>query len=210
MIFVDGENFTIRGQDLAKAAGITLIHGKYWEPDTFLWFPNMHGEFPTFSGTAWNAQHGGADIRAQRSYYYTAIAGDERKLRKTRLAIRELGFEPNVFKKVKGTKSKGVDVSLTTALVSHAYRHSYEVAYLLAGDGDYVPMVEEAKRAGRRVVVAFFEKHGLNPELRIAADHFIDLTDPLERWWKAEHDGIAKRRENEERRAKRLSADSAK
>jgi uncharacterized LabA/DUF88 family protein len=103
----------------------------------------------------------GPDIRARRAYYYTGVVGDERKLRKARLAIRELGFEPNVFKKPKGTKSKGVDVSLTTAVVSHAYRRGYDVAFLIAGDGDYVPMVEEAKRAGTRVVVAFFEKHGL-------------------------------------------------
>jgi uncharacterized LabA/DUF88 family protein len=203
MIFVDGENLTIRGQDLAKARGINLIHGKYWEPETFLWFPHMHGEYPEFSSTAWMAQHQGADIRAQRAYYYTAIVGDERKLRKTRLAIRDLGFDPNVFKKAKGTKSKGVDVSLTTALVSHAYRGSYDVAYLLAGDGDYVPMVEEAKRAGRRIVVAFFEKHGLNPELRIAADHFIDLSDRMERAWKDEHTLI-------ERESARVEREKAK
>jgi uncharacterized LabA/DUF88 family protein len=138
-------------------------------------------------------EYRGADIRAERAYYYTAVVGDERKLTRTRLAIRNLGFEPNVFKKAKGTKSKGVDVSLTTALVGHAHRASYQVAYLLAGDGDYVPMVEEAKRAGRRVVVAFFEKHGLNPQLRIAADHFIDLSDSFEKAWLSEHE----RRERE-------------
>ena len=112
-----------------------------------------------------------------RSYYYTSVQGDDEKLNATRLALRDLGFEPNVFKKVKGTPSKGVDVSLTTDVVSLAYRGAYDVAYLIAGDGDYVPLVEEVKRAGARVVVAFFENHGLNNELRVVADDFVDLTD---------------------------------
>lgn len=187
MIFVDGENFTLRGQEFAKRSNITLLQGDSWEPDTFLWLPDLHGEFPRYSTAAWSAERAGIDIRSERAYYYTAVVGDERKLRRVRLAIRKLGFEPNVFKKPKGTKSKGVDVSLTTALVSHAYRNSYEVAYLLAGDGDYVPMVEEVKRAGRRVVVVFFEKHGLNPELRIAADHFIDISERFSSYWENEH-----------------------
>jgi uncharacterized LabA/DUF88 family protein len=187
MIFVDGENFTIRGQEFAKANGIELLRGRHWEPDTFLWIPGIHAEYPRYSNAAFIAeQHRGADIRARRSLYYTAVVGDERKLKKARLAIRDLGFEPNVFKKAKGTKSKGVDVSLTTDLVSHAYRDSYEVAYLVAGDGDYVPMVTEAKRAGRRVVVAFFEKHGLNDELRIAADAYIDLGERFAQSWRDE------------------------
>jgi uncharacterized LabA/DUF88 family protein len=188
MIFVDGENFTIRGQDFAKKSKLPLVRGEWWEPDTFLWIPDIHGEYPLFSDSAWIAQaHRSADIRAQRSYYYTAVIGDERRLRKARLAIRSLGFEPNVFKKAKGTQSKGVDVTLTSDFVSHAYRNSYEVAYLVAGDGDYVPMVNEAKRAGKRVVVAFFENHGLNDELRIAADHFIDLSKSFRDHWNAEH-----------------------
>jgi hypothetical protein len=80
-----------------------------------------------------------------------------------------------VFTKQRGGEpSKGVDVTLTTALVSHAYRDDYDVAFLICGDGDYVPVVEEIKHAGKRVVVVFFgEKFGLNletptPDMRCA------------------------------------------
>jgi hypothetical protein len=196
MIFVDGENFTIRGQEFARDKGIELVKGPAWERDTFLWLPDLHGEYPRYSDHVWVVEsHRGADIRAERAYYYTSVVGDERKLKRVRLAIRALGFEPNVFKKVKGVKSKGVDVSLATAVVSHAYRHSYDVAYLIAGDGDYVPMVEEAKRAGRKVVVVFFEKYGLSPDLRIAADHFIDVAKPFTTYW--ENDARRRGREAE-------------
>jgi hypothetical protein len=180
MVFVDGENLTIRGQEFARAHGIQLVQGRYWEPDTFLWLPGVEGSAP-FVGTA---------TRAERAYYYTAVVGDDERLMTTRLAIRNLGFDPNVFKKAKGTRSKGVDVSLTTAVVSHAYRGSYEIAFLVAGDGDYAPMVEEAKRAGRRIVVAFFENYGLNPALRIAADVFIDLGEHFALNWRREIDDL--------------------
>jgi hypothetical protein len=47
MVFVDGENFTIRGQKLAKDNSIELKEGKYFCKDTFLWFPryNAHNNF---------------------------------------------------------------------------------------------------------------------------------------------------------------------
>jgi uncharacterized LabA/DUF88 family protein len=190
MVFVDGENFTIRGQEFARAHAIELIRGAYWEPDTFLWMPSAEGDLPVFTASAIEARYEGRDVRAERAYYYTALVGDDERLLTTRLAIRNLGFEPNVFKKAKGTRSKGVDVSLTTALVAHAYRQSYDVAYLIAGDGDYAPMVEEAKRAGRRVFVVFFEEHGLSRELQIAGDMFLDLGGKFVTHWQGEHEDI--------------------
>jgi hypothetical protein len=33
MVFVDGENFTIRGQEFAKKKGIQLESGEYWSED---------------------------------------------------------------------------------------------------------------------------------------------------------------------------------
>jgi uncharacterized LabA/DUF88 family protein len=54
------------------------------------------------------------------------------------------------------------------------------VAVLVAGDGDYVPLVEEVKRLGKVVIVTSFEGEGLglSPELRLSADIFIGI-DPF-------------------------------
>ena len=60
------------------------------------------------------------------------------------------------------------------------------MAVLIAGDGDYVPLVEAVKRMGLHVVVGFFERNGLNPELRIAADDFVDITDHFVKAWESE------------------------
>jgi uncharacterized LabA/DUF88 family protein len=50
---------------------------------------------------------------------------------------------------------------------------------LVAGDGDYVPLLDEVKRLGKISVVVFFEKEGMNPDLRLAADYFV----PVDTWF---------------------------
>jgi hypothetical protein len=44
MVFVDGENFTIRLQNVASAEGIALVDGPYAEKDFFAW-TFKHGYF---------------------------------------------------------------------------------------------------------------------------------------------------------------------
>jgi len=48
-------------------------------------------------------------------------------------------------------------------MLSHAFLNNYDVATLIAGDADYVPLVEEVKRLGKVVYVLFFVSNGLSP-----------------------------------------------
>jgi hypothetical protein len=41
MMFVDGENFTIRSQIFAKTRGITMEPGSYYRKDVFVWLPGV-------------------------------------------------------------------------------------------------------------------------------------------------------------------------
>jgi uncharacterized LabA/DUF88 family protein len=74
------------------------------------------------------------------------------------------------------------EIALTTDMLSHGYRTNYDVAVLFAGDGDYVPLVEEVKRLGKVVYIMFFQGSGVNMffqgsgvnnELRLASDTFL-------------------------------------
>jgi uncharacterized LabA/DUF88 family protein len=189
MLFVDGENLTRRGQETLRSEGIPLRAGDLWQRDVFLWLPEApadhaffayHGH--QFTGQAWQ----GPRVReAARAYFYTSTTSDEPGWTDTRLALRSLGFEPRLFRRARG-RSKAVDVALTTDVLVLAAEGRYEVAVIFAGDGDYVPLVEAVKRMGRHVVVGFFEGDGLNPELRIAADEFVDLTQHFVRSWAAD------------------------
>ena len=57
---------------------------------------------------------------------------------------------------------------------------NYDAAVLIAGDSDYVPLVEEVKRRGKVVYVGFFvgPKSGLSEELKLSSDGFF-TTDVL-------------------------------
>jgi uncharacterized LabA/DUF88 family protein len=55
----------------------------------------------------------------------------------------------------------------------------------MAGDGDYVPLVEQLKRLGKRVVVSFFsEGAGLSTALKRSADEYFDITHLFGQAWK--------------------------
>ena len=180
MMFVDGENLTIRTQRLAADNGIKLAVGKHFMPDTFVWFPGIRGTRAITPGYLELQPH------AIRASYYTSLVGDDDRIRTVREEIRELGFSPHVFKKHRREdKAKAVDVTLTKDLLVNAFFNNYDVAVLIAGDGDYVPVVEELKRLGKVLYLAFYEGYGLSPELHMASDHFFEMGQEMMRQWAA-------------------------
>jgi hypothetical protein len=173
MLFIDGENLAIRARKYAESRGLCIPDGPNARKDVFVWFNGGHPLAPRFSAYERPGQ------LATRGYYYTSLVGDEQVLASVRRDLWEMGFSPQVFKRDANLhKAKGVDIALTTDMLSHAFRGNYEIAVLVAGDGDYVPLVEEVKRLGKLVWVWFLadEKYGLNPALKLAADHFMDMT----------------------------------
>jgi uncharacterized LabA/DUF88 family protein len=192
MVFVDGENFTIRAQQLARQEGLELSTDPvHYLQDVFVWMPTWHPvstpyllslfPFETNLGT--------------RAYYYTSVVGDDDKVLAVRRSLRARGFDPLVFKKPSGAaKSKGVDITLTKDMLSHAFQDHYEDALLIAGDADYIPLIEEVKRRGKRVFVAFFagEGLGLAQEVRLIADHFVDLGDLFIDAWRRRIEALEK------------------
>ena len=117
-----------------------------------------------------------------RSFYYTAVKANDPQLDALTWRIRECGFNPSVFKKQK-EKSKGVDITLAKDVLMNAFFGNYDVAVLVAGDADYVPLIEEVKRLGKVVYLIFFENEGLSKELHMASDHFFEMTGSfLETW----------------------------
>ncbi|MBI4464566.1 MAG: NYN domain-containing protein [Acidobacteria bacterium] len=178
MIFVDGENFTIRAQEIVGQSKSKLVEGENYRENCFVWFPKCH---PHFLATLHSRTPGFGLVRAS---YYTSVNNDE-ELKDIRIKLWKLGFNPNVFKKKrKDQKAKGVDIALTKDMLSHAFLGNYDIAILLAGDGDYVPLVEEVKRLGRRVWVSFFDQNGLSEDLRLVSDHFSDITNAFLSAWK--------------------------
>lgn len=70
---------------------------------------------------------------------------------------------------------KGVDIQLTTDLLTHSFKNNYDVAILVAGDSDYVGALQAVKDNGKNVEVALFGKEQTSRPLREVADRIITL-----------------------------------
>src|ERR1035438_8581163 len=98
MLFVDGENLTIRSQELAKDSGYQLIETFRYKRDCYVW-------------PVQNAQQILIPVHGEplplRSFYYTSLRADHDGIEKVRANLWQLGFEPHVFKRHRdGVKAK--------------------------------------------------------------------------------------------------------
>lgn len=71
-------------------------------------------------------------------------------------------------------RQKGVDTLIAVDMLTNAFDRNYATALLVAGDADFVPVVDEVKRRGPRVIVAA-EERSISPDLMRTADRFIAL-----------------------------------
>ena len=161
IVFVDGENLAIRfGAVLGENKLAPRIE---YERDVYVWTEqlNMH-------------HHRSCDVI--RRHYYTSVMGDSDKRSALHDRLQSLGIEsPHVFVRSKGKGSKRVDISLTTDMLTHAFRDNYDAAVLIAGDEDYVPLVDAVSNLGKNVFLWFID-NGLSQELRRRAHHYFDMT----------------------------------
>jgi uncharacterized LabA/DUF88 family protein len=173
MVFVDGQDYTNRSQAFAIAQGRELSPGPYHMRDVY---------FLPGTSTAYEFLHQANPelVRAAfvRAYYYTSVVGDAVLAEDIRNRLWASGFTAEVFQRSqREMQSKGVHITLTKDILSHAFLNSYDVAVLVAGDGEYVPLVQELKRLGKIVYVVFYGNQGTDAQLRRASDKFIAIDD---------------------------------
>ncbi len=159
MIFVDGSNVLIQ---LSKEIGVEFRADK--PPATAIEIvqqiisPNAHWQ-------------GGPIIL--RKYWFASYRGNDEDLLKYSRCLRNNRFEPMLFKKQDG-REKGVDIGLTKEMLVNAFHQNFDRALLIAGDEDYLGLVQEAKRYGQSIDGAFFN-HGLSEKLVLALDDFQEF-----------------------------------
>ena len=107
------------------------------------------------------------DDRLIRTYYYNAPYdqkhepkryGDQQRffgiLHRTPYLTLKLGrLIPRAWTYIQ----KGVDTRLSTDILTNAFKGNYEVAVLVSGDGDFEPVLEGVKEAGKNIVIATFD-----------------------------------------------------
>lgn len=178
IVFVDGENLVFRYQSMI-AEGRTPAPGVIHERDVFVWHPKL---------TQW------CMMNLIRVYVYTSMVGDDASIARMKKRISEVSFEydygrdddatgsgqlvPIVFKKAaKSQKSRQVDIQIAIDMMRFANNAGIEMLYLVSGDGDYLPLLQEVTRLGKEVYLGALSS-GLAPELQWVVDDFRTL-DPL-------------------------------
>ncbi len=97
------------------------------------------------------------------------ITLDKKPLRKRPYECEKCGNKKDIY------YEKGIDASLSTDLLWHAFQGSYDTAILLTGDDDYAPPIRKVKSLGKRVELWTF-KDRIGREMKEIADriNFID------------------------------------
>lgn len=172
MAFIDGENLVFNYQASVKHPEVKPKSSVSFLENVFVWNP----------ATINSSQH-----EIIRATYYTFAVGDDKKILEISSQIKLLTFDkdsrsrlpnnlhPRVFKKDKqGRRTKGVDIQMTVDILTHVFNDNVDTVFLVTGDGDFLPIINEIVRHGKQVVLAAF-KNGLNPILLNSVDLFIDL-----------------------------------
>ncbi|MFC2020253.1 NYN domain-containing protein [Chloroflexota bacterium] len=126
--------------------------------------------------------------RLIRIYYYNAMVGrreEPERYRKQQAFFSSVSATPYcelrlgrlVYINWPNTPpyEKGVDIQLTTDLLTHSYKDNYDVAILVAGDTDYVGALQAVKDNGKNVEVSLFGKERTSQPLREVADRVITI-----------------------------------
>lgn len=181
LIFVDGENLTLRYQEMV-AAGQVPSSGNLHIPDAFIWNQSV------LDSNLWNLK---------RVSYYTSVVGDDIKVRAVRNQIAATIFTcrtgvvtgpvsssfstrsgqliPFVHKKLSRSRKESVcDVQLTVDTLRACYRDHASQIWIFSGDGDFLSLFEEVVHSGKTVYVSAFSS-GLNEEIPYSVDEFFSL-----------------------------------
>ena len=94
--------------------------------------------------------------------------------------VERKGFEVKTYDRNASNKEKKIDVAIAHKITKDTYTkilHEKDTSeiVLVAGDRDYIPLIEDLKNEGFRIVVVFWE-HAAK-ELKEKATKFINLND---------------------------------
>jgi uncharacterized LabA/DUF88 family protein len=127
--------------------------------------------------------------RLVRIYYYNAIVGMKQEPERFRHqqaffnSVKQIPYLEMRLGRLVYTNDwpqmppyeKGIDIMLTTDLLTHSFRRNYDIAILVAGDTDYVGAIQAVKNNGQNMEVALFGADTSSRDLRDVADRILDI-----------------------------------
>lgn len=177
-VFIDGAYLRVEAEKLRNTGDVHPLNLA----------SNMVGQ-PTVQGWASDHTTGRRNALMGRVTYYDALPNDDEESERQEywdaielLPDVHLGF--GALKALKRKRrQKGVDTLIAVDMLVGAFSELFDIAILLAGDADFIPVVEEVRRRGVMVVVAGVES-SVSEDLRRVADRYVEIDvgwlDPME------------------------------
>jgi len=127
---------------------------------------------------------GGLRPEIIRTYFYGAICethlpeySDQKKYYDELDKIRGVEVKLGSLVKIQnGFRQKGVDVLLAIDVLTKAYQNHYDIAILICGDRDIIPLIHAVKDStGKRIYGVLFKGHS-SSEIENMYDDFLLIT----------------------------------
>ncbi len=116
---------------------------------------------------------------------FTTKNTDEKRLRSDRNRYHDLmhaGIEPKYLPISQQAKEKGTDIAMAVDALQVGLDGKIDIAVLVTGDGDFVPLVRALNKQGIRVLAAYFEyednqgnKSFINERLLNSCNYAVDI-----------------------------------
>jgi len=116
---------------------------------------------------------------------FTVKNATEQQLRDDRNLYHDLmhaAIEPKYLPVSQQQKEKGIDVAMAVDVLQIGLDGKIDVAVLVTGDGDFVPLVRALHKQGIRVLASYFEftptrgnKSFINERLKNSCDYAVDI-----------------------------------
>jgi uncharacterized LabA/DUF88 family protein len=173
MYFIDGEYLKQSFQDINKSENIDYQNLPYKLNNIFFGSGRgIQGEIVRVYYYDAQCEPGEADYEDQLTFFNKLDGVDFYETRRASLVRKG---------KDKGRREqKGVDVLISVDMMSKAYEDHYDIAIVIMGDRDFLPLIKSIKNlTGKRVFGVVFEGH-YSPELALAFDkHWVADTNNI-------------------------------
>lgn len=161
MVFIDYQNFSISMKKFIKSSGIDLFNINY---DLLSKRLNCSISLDCQLVKTYLFAHKPCDQLLQLDYYkkhYSWLSSigntDYFEVIEGSQEIRQISDDIPIDinrSETYRTKEKGTDINLAVHMLSKAFQNSLDVAILVSGDTDYLPVIETLHQLGKIVVIA--------------------------------------------------------
>ena len=183
MVFIDYQNFNINMKKYVKSSKLELFNINFiklsnevtkhisLDAELIKTFLFAHKPCDELLKLPYYKNHYNWLLSLNNTPYLEIVEGRQEIRSKTRGKNININ-DPSTFK----TEEKGTDINLAINMLSKSYQNSLDVAVLVSGDTDYIPVAHALHQIGKIVVLASLPNQNIDKYKGVYDEHIkIDM-----------------------------------